>query len=596
MPVKNAVGVTALLSCRDHFHIFEALYDRASMSRHSYLLGAWPLWKSIMAVLFFLLCLQAVQPAKAYDAKWRQGDSNEWSSTELDDSNWADLNDFPGAPNGPFWIRYKLALDAAAVHPANQVLSCEGVGAFEVYFDGALLGYSGRVGGAGVPERPGALKFAVSVPAAFLSPGEHLVALRASAARLRSPTDFRVSCDLKNSSDHFGAIVFSVLLLGFSGAASVILWFYFMHALPSGRQRASSLAALSVAIATTILATTEAAFQTGITNYTQVRMSDLVALISALAIYFALPTSLLLRLGISYKRRWLLGVGALLTLSLIPWPDRSFDHDARAFLLLCVFCAVMCLTAKRAVIFQARIFTLVFIICFAGIFVDPQNLYVFLVMLAVFLSASLVDHLRTQELQAKQAEVTAARLEADLIRRNIQPHFLMNSLTVVSEWIETSPSNALKFINGLAKEFRLLASHSEKKLIPLQDELTLCRTHLELMGMRHSRKFELATEGLAGDEQSPPGLFHTLIENAFSHNRYKDDLVTFTLIKHREKGRIRFEFRAPLGQKTRHAESSTGAGLRYVRSRLEESYSRRWTLNSYHQGDYWVTDIRIAAQ
>ncbi|GJL91922.1 histidine kinase [Hyphococcus sp.] len=522
----------------------------------------------------------------------------EWSSPELDDSDWADFSEFQSAPSGAFWIRYYLDLgfDTNTENPANMVLDCSGTGAFDVYFDGALLGSSGRVANVTAVETPGSLKFAVSVPQPFLTTGVHVVALRASAAKLSSPADFRLTCNLKNSDDYMGSIIFSMLLLGFSGAASAILLLYFLFALPSVRQRASSLAALCVAIATTLLATTEASYQAGFTDYTQALASDVIAQLSALAIYFALPATVLLRLNLKRKIRWLLGACLLLVLSLIPWNITSFDHDARAFLSLCVLCIAMCLTAKGSTFRQRSIFAVTFTICFIGIFVDPQNLYVFLVMLAVFLSASLVDHLRTQELQAKQAEVTAARLEADLIRRNIQPHFLMNSLTVVSEWIETSPSSALAFIEGLAKEFRLLATHSEKKLIPLQDELSLCRTHLELMGMRHGRNFELLTEGLDENEPSPPGLFHTLIENAFSHNRYTDDLVIFSLTRRADKNGIQYEFRAPLGKSTGHAHSSTGAGLRYVRSRLEESFSQRWTLNSYSEGGAWITDIRIAKQ
>ncbi|WDI30481.1 histidine kinase [Hyphococcus flavus] len=549
--------------------------------------------KFTFILMLLLSFFQLGGTAHAYDAKWREGDAASWAAPGLDETGWKSFDSFAGAPQGVFWIRDRLETSPELLDGSNYILSCEGTGAFEIYFDGLLLGYSGRPAPLARNETPGGLRFSVSLPPALLSPGEHTIALRSSATKLTNPTEFRIECDVATQSQQNNNVSLSLLLLGFAGAASAILFLYFIHIAPTGRPRSSALAALSAALSTTVLAAVETGYQTGFTNYTQTGAINLIALVAALSLYAALPATILLRLNLAAKFWWLAGAGALLFLSLIPWPVGDFDHDTRAFLLLCAYGVVMCLSTQGATRAHARLFAGVLVVCTVGIIIDPDDLYVFLVMLTLFLSVSFIEYLRSQAIRAKQAEVTAARLEADLIRRNIQPHFLMNSLTVVSEWVETDTKSALKFIKGLADEFRLLASYSGKKLIPLDDEITLCRTHLALMGMRQRREFLLSVNGVSGTEQVPPGLFHTIVENAFSHNRFSDLVVTFSLSKSEADRGVTYLFKAPLGRQPGSSATSTGSGLRYVRSRLEESFPQKWELNSIQQGSDWVTIIRI---
>ena len=184
-------------------------------------------------------------------------------------------------------------------------------------------------------------------------------------------------------------------------------------------------------------------------------------------------------------------------------------------------------------------------------------------------------------------------LEAEMLKRNIQPHFLMNSLTAITEWIETAPAEALRFIHGLVDEFRSLSNLSGQKLVPLTDEIELCQTHLSLMGMRQKKMFHLEAKGLNGNETIPPGIFHTLIENAVSHNRYRGEKTAFEIDKIEIADGMQYIFRAPMGINTDHKKHSTGSGIQYIRSRLEESYPGRWQFSSQETDGHWVTKITL---
>ena len=50
------------------------------------------------------------------------------------------------------------------------------------------------------------------------------------------------------------------------------------------------------------------------------------------------------------------------------------------------------------------------------------------------------------------------RLKNELLKKQLQPHFLMNTLTSLIDWIEEAPEIGIQFIEALANEFTLLSN------------------------------------------------------------------------------------------------------------------------------------------
>jgi LytS/YehU family sensor histidine kinase len=191
-----------------------------------------------------------------------------------------------------------------------------------------------------------------------------------------------------------------------------------------------------------------------------------------------------------------------------------------------------------------------------------------------------------------------------LLKKQLQPHFLMNTLTAALEWLDAEPDVGVRFIEALARELQLLSDIADRPAIPLRRELALCRLHLEVMGYRQDRTFRLRTEGVNAEALVPPAIFHTLLENALTHNRYREREVHFRLRGERVAGGYRYVLRAPLqagetcpvdGDPDDRAD---GTGLRYVKARLREQYGSAWALRSgltddSPDGPAWVTTIDI---
>ncbi|CAM2070483.1 Histidine kinase [Sulfidibacter corallicola] len=187
------------------------------------------------------------------------------------------------------------------------------------------------------------------------------------------------------------------------------------------------------------------------------------------------------------------------------------------------------------------------------------------------------------------------RLQLELQKKQIQPHYLMNSLTASMAWFETHPEEAPDFIEALAEEFSLFRRMCAKSSVKMEDELALCRRHLRIMAFRRKNRYRLDCEGISGEESVPPTLFHTLIENGITHGPNQDREVVFRLCKI---AKNHYRFSAPLGEgspgeaPTESGDTrSEGLGLQYIKTRLEECYPGNWSLISGPSSGRWHTEL-----
>lgn len=204
-------------------------------------------------------------------------------------------------------------------------------------------------------------------------------------------------------------------------------------------------------------------------------------------------------------------------------------------------------------------------------------------VLAVLMTGTAVAQLIALRLSLQasaQARLTATRLELELLKKNIQPHFLINTLTALTEAIETTPQLAVRMIDSLAEEFRLLVAISARPTVPLELEVDLCRAHLNVMSLRHNLPCTLSVASSPEEIVIPPGVLHTVIENGFTHQIIQPDDAEFQLTVECAPGETRLVLVNPGSPRPRPKGNTTGGGtgLRYIRARLEEAFPGRWRL------------------
>ena len=112
--------------------------------------------------------------------------------------------------------------------------------------------------------------------------------------------------------------------------------------------------------------------------------------------------------------------------------------------------------------------------------------------------------------------LSEARLQA--LTARIRPHFLFNSLNAVLSLIRAEPKRAETALEELADLFRALM-RDHRDLLPLGDEIALCRQYLDLEKLRLGERLNVEWEivDVPDDLMVPPLMLQPLIENAVYH-------------------------------------------------------------------------------
>jgi LytS/YehU family sensor histidine kinase len=141
-----------------------------------------------------------------------------------------------------------------------------------------------------------------------------------------------------------------------------------------------------------------------------------------------------------------------------------------------------------------------------------------------------------------------------------------------------------------------VARVSAEKLIPLAQEIELCRAHLRVMSVRTGRVWRLEATGTTDAAMVPPAVLLTLIENGFTHQRAGDGADVFRLsTEQASDGTTRHTFFSPGEVQNDPERPGGGTGLRYVKARLEESFPGRWSLHDAPVEGGWQTVVVLVS-
>ena len=123
---------------------------------------------------------------------------------------------------------------------------------------------------------------------------------------------------------------------------------------------------------------------------------------------------------------------------------------------------------------------------------------------------------RIQREQEMENEKIAAQL--DVLKTQINPHFLFNSFNTLIAIIEENPVLAVDYVQHLSDFYRSIMVYREKDFIPLQEELQMA----ENFGFLLKKRFEEALNIQISDRETPgvimPLTLQMLLENAVKHN------------------------------------------------------------------------------
>ncbi|MFL9844295.1 histidine kinase [Flavobacterium rhizosphaerae] len=127
-----------------------------------------------------------------------------------------------------------------------------------------------------------------------------------------------------------------------------------------------------------------------------------------------------------------------------------------------------------------------------------------------------------QENKVNQQKIIAGTASAkyESLKNQIDPHFLFNSLNVLSSLIEENPENAQRFTTSLSKVYRYVLEQRDKELVSVEEELAFAKTYMNLLKMRFENSvfYEMPEKLPDPEAKVVPLSLQLLLENTIKHN------------------------------------------------------------------------------
>jgi len=177
--------------------------------------------------------------------------------------------------------------------------------------------------------------------------------------------------------------------------------------------------------------------------------------------------------------------------------------------------------------------------------------------------------LESYKLKARNRELEKENVLAqfEILKNQINPHFLFNSMNILSSLIRQDSDKAIKFTNQFSRLYRSTLQLREQLLISLKEEMEFVNSFLFLQKIRFedALKLEVDIPEHVMDYALPPFALQTVVENAIKHNIVSDSQALFIKITYQnEKLVISNNL-----QKRKFVEDSTGTGLSNLHLRYQ---------------------------
>lgn len=148
-----------------------------------------------------------------------------------------------------------------------------------------------------------------------------------------------------------------------------------------------------------------------------------------------------------------------------------------------------------------------------------------LIFLIPLISAQVVSYLfalwKQSTLVSERLEQENIQTRLESLRSHVDPHFLFNSLNILSSLIDKSTDDAQDFLASFSDVYRYVLQHKNESLVPLRTEWNFLEAYLHLITVRFrdQMKMTIQTPADIGRWMIPPLAIQMLVENAIKHNK-----------------------------------------------------------------------------
>jgi sensor histidine kinase YesM len=532
----------------------------------------------------------------ATKTRYKIGDKPEWKLLNFDDSTWSNEWDLPIKEN-IFYARKTITLKKEN-NPIEPIgVTIQSFGAYETYWDGVLIGLNGTPGKETKENKEGNSRRSFLIPDSLATKGKHILALRSSQFFLNSQQRVMYAY----VGDYYTIVreqLITTLYINILAGAFLIAAIYYFFLFINDRKNKAMLIFGATSFLFFLLIIAEY-----IKFYIPIHYTDYyfrLKIIGFLTFFVSFLIPYYFGIQFQFQKRNVFLLVYFFLLLFFVWHN-FYEYDTMAlrfgqamwFSSFLIIINAIYKRKKGAIVILIGLI-LSFIVYKLSIY--DISLFVSFAIILLCMFYLLSTRTREQRIAYENSLVQSTRLKLELLKKSIQPHFLMNTLTSLIDWVEEAPDKGVLFIEALAEEFDVLNQVENETLIPITQEIKLCKSHISIMKFRKEIDYIWEDEGINEHivQEIPPAVLHTLLENSITHclpsdeNKMRFKLIAFTTAKTQEYTFLTFG-------KVRNQQKSTsdGTGFKYIKARLTESYGNDWVFTSELTHEGWKNTITI---
>lgn len=218
---------------------------------------------------------------------------------------------------------------------------------------------------------------------------------------------------------------------------------------------------------------------------------------------------------------------------------------------------------------------------------------------AVYFGIKYWQKWQTERENALQSSALANKAQLEMLRYQLNPHFLFNALNSIRASVDEDAKRAKEMITSLSEFLRYSLLNESAKKIPLGEELEAVRNYLAIEKIRFEEKLvvEFDIEKQAEDFRVPAFLLNPLVENAIKHGLKSGAkplkiIISAKIIDKKLLVEVLNSGEIQNGFNT----DGNGIGLKNVRERLEKLFGEKGKFELMQENDFVKARIEIAEE
>lgn len=208
--------------------------------------------------------------------------------------------------------------------------------------------------------------------------------------------------------------------------------------------------------------------------------------------------------------------------------------------------------------------------------------------IALFLSGrSFLLNWRASELKAAQLQAAQTAAQYESLQNQVNPHFLFNSLNVLSSLVYKNQDLAAKFIKQLSVVYRYVLEVKDKEVVSLETELRALESYVFLIEIRFDKGLNIQNELTKTAQKIIPLSLQMLLENAIKHNSVQaNQPLGIQLYEEEDYIIVKNNL-----QRKSNPQESTGIGLENIKKRYQ--YLSNQAVIIEESEDYFLVKLPI---